>query len=1178
MTVDVRCTVVTDRGISTTGSISEDHIDTTNVLARVRGTIEFAGIYNMARGTAVNVAYTVPGFNQVTRFPRQLWVLSSKVDPFAEITTTEVGCRLTLMGDLRPPDEVQAADADPELPANMQGQIPLPIYARDVLADCLNKIGLTAAAGNTALVSSFLQEQFDTSAGYVQVINDLLASESCYGFVNAAGQFVVRKIRDAGSVAAVLTRDALLTMEGIEGGPPPADQIRVTWDGAVQSPPGLELPEIPVLPELPEVSSIMINGVAISPEQKATLDAKAAEIAAEQNLPLSIAKGIVYESIRSQGATIGAGGALAASTSQFNDGISGSNVQGASYSDQSRRVDDYNQPGTDDPGNPGTPGGLLNWTYEENISSPQTFRQSYVKEVGGTTVDAVDIVVFASKSVSTTTFEDVSYIDLEGKVQTESVAVTRETITDNCVGPINPTRWKSKLENGSPARAADLVQSRSRTTFDYTPTKDGLRTLQEVTEEYEPIIGFGGRLGIKNWVGIDLGFAEVLVSRTETIYATSETTVFGNSGAPIGSFDRTKTTVNRWLAWGATQEGTHGAGIVAQALEVLEDAPRIAGIYELVDACTALVFDGSEVRISQGRGIVQSLPPRQDQLRDRLTRNTPGGSGFTSLNFSPTGTPTGTARYLLPYPADDTVQGVEVDPVTLQPQVVPGNVQEQARQFGLTQNYLAYGHANGVAITTEIRNLPSEPLGTFCIDAAGVSAVFRSNGQSWAWGPEGMIVGADALLHGTAGTYAAPEFDDCWVPVPVAIDDLVAAASVTTNSSPAPANTITTPGGFDPVNPGSLWGTLPTNGTDVPAQVRSIAVVIEPRNERVAIRATSQTGVTIREYDYPLNLGTEVIQAVTLTSVELPVIVALPLTTIAVGPVAPLVYQPAEITLPLTTVTVTAPEPEVLEVTSVVSLPLTIITVGPIAPDVATSVVVVDLPLTTITVGTLEPTVSEIGPTTDPNFSSVSLLLPCNGVDSSTTFTDASGNAVAITVFNGAKISTTQSKFGGASAFFDGTGDYLRTMTNSTLFDFSSGAFTVELWFYQTGSKRGHLISYREADWRMEVGPNQEVYWVTPFTARITSASGVAPLNQWNHLAAVSDGTTTTLYCNGTGQGTTTSNPFAGAGGSTGIYIGRNPATTARDFNGYMDDIRVTKGVARYTANFTPPTAPFPTS
>jgi hypothetical protein len=181
-------------------------------------------------------------------------------------------------------------------------------------------------------------------------------------------------------------------------------------------------------------------------------------------------------------------------------------------------------------------------------------------------------------------------------------------------------------------------------------------------------------------------------------------------------------------------------------------------------------------------------------------------------------------------------------------------------------------------------------------------------------------------------------------------------------------------------------------------------------------------------------------------------------------------------------------------------------------------------------------------------------------------------------VFDGAKISTAQSKFGGSSAFFDGTADHLRSMTNSALFDFASGAFTVEMWFYQTSSKRAHLISYREADWRLEVGPNQEVYWVTPFAERITSSTGVAPLNQWNHIAAASDGTTTTLYTNGVSRGTTTFKPTFGAGGSAGIYIGRNSATTARDFNGYMDDIRVTKGVCRYTEAFTPPTAPFPTS
>lgn len=913
MTVDVRCTIVTDRGISTTGSLSEDHIDTTNVLAKVRGSVTFAGILNLAHGSAVNVAYQVPGFDQVTRFPRRLRVISSKVDPYEEVTTAEVGCILTLKSDLKPPDAVFADGITPAwkaaLPSNMATVLPNAIYARDVLADCLDKLGLTAAAGNVALRSAFLQSELDLSAGYVQVLNDLLASESCYGFVNAAEQFVVRKVLDVGGPAAVLTRDQLLTLESIEGGEKAGDQVRVVWDGAVQAPPGLELPDVPVLPALPEVTSILIDGVAPSVGQQAALDAAAQAIATAEGVSLTVAKGIVYDSIKAAGGTVTAG-VLSATTAQFNAGISGAPARGVSYSTQRRVVDAYNQPSD----TPGATQSLLNWTYEESVSPVQIFRQEYVTEAGAS---GVDIVSFAAKSISTTEFEDVAYVGLDGVIRNESVAVLRRTVTENRVGPINATRWKSKLSNGSPARAADPVTSISETRINYTPTQDGLRTLREVTEEWEPIIAFGGRLGIQNWVGIDLGLTSVLVSRTETTYDVAEVPVTGGSGALLGSFDRTKTTVRRWLAWGATQEGTHGAGALAKALEALDDAERIAGIYRLVENCLPLVFDGIETRISQGRGTVQSLPPAQDRARDRLGRDPLTGASrrtprSVGLDFSGDDGPLATSTYRLPLPGDDIVEGEEIDPVTLRARIVKWNVEEQARIYGQMQSYLAFGHASGVAITTEIRNLPSEPLGEFFIDAAGVSGVFRANGTSWAWGGEGMIVGTDALLHGTAGVYEAPEFDDCWVPVPVAIEALPAAGSVTTNGSPQPANTIATPGGFDPVAPaGSLWTSLPTNGTDVPARVRTVAGVIEPRNERVQIRAVSRSRVIVQEYDYLLDLGTEEIRSVSVSRVELPTIVQLPVTTISLTPTAPLVYQPAEITLPVSTLTLTLQEPTV---------------------------------------------------------------------------------------------------------------------------------------------------------------------------------------------------------------------------------------------------------------------------
>lgn len=247
---------------------------------------------------------------------------------------------------------------------------------------------------------------------------------------------------------------------------------------------------------------------------------------------------------------------------------------------------------------------LRNWTYDETISKAQTFKVQYVRN----DVEQFEIVTHTPVSTSRTTYKTLFYVDAEGKRQSEDVVSLRETTTTTCVGAANPTRWRSKLENGSPARAADQLIRRSMTTYSYVPTSTGMRTVQEVVEEYEPRIAFAAGLGIQNYVGIDLGLQSQLVSRTITGYEWDE------------QADRTKVTVNRWVAWGATTEGGQHATAFVKQIELFSDSMRIAGTYALVDAMLALVFDGLEVRLTTGRGTVQSRPNPQDQTRDELNK------------------------------------------------------------------------------------------------------------------------------------------------------------------------------------------------------------------------------------------------------------------------------------------------------------------------------------------------------------------------------------------------------------------------------------------------------------------------------------------------------------------------------------------------------------------------------
>jgi hypothetical protein len=176
-----------------------------------------------------------------------------------------------------------------------------------------------------------------------------------------------------------------------------------------------------------------------------------------------------------------------------------------------------------------------------------------------------------------------------------------------------------------------------------------------------------------------------------------------------------------------------------------------------------------------------------------------------------------------------------------------------------------------------------------------------------------------------------------------------------------------------------------------------------------------------------------------------------------------------------------------------------------------------------------------------------------------------------------AKISTTQSKFGGSSMYFDGTGDYLTTPTTTNL-SFGAGDFTVEAWVYLTANPANANGAYL-TDFRANgstsnfaigfIGSGAVTKMYAWANAADITGSATVTLNTWNHVAYVRSGTTVTAYLNGTANGTMSSSYSQP---STGVAIGSR-YTGSEYITGYVDDLRVTKGLARYTANFTPPTA-----
>lgn len=221
---------------------------------------------------------------------------------------------------------------------------------------------------------------------------------------------------------------------------------------------------------------------------------------------------------------------------------------------------------------------------------------------------------------------------------------------------------------------------------------------------------------------------------------------------------------------------------------------------------------------------------------------------------------------------------------------------------------------------------------------------------------------------------------------------------------------------------------------------------------------------------------------------------------------------------------------------------------------------------------------TEVSGDTDPNFANVTLLLHFEGSNGSTTFTDNSSGNISITASGNAQISTVQSKFGSSSGYFDGNGDYISAASGS---EFQlSGDFTVEFWIYPLSSGARSIFDSRINETSPNgngfvIGTNSSSQWVMYFGSNRIIGSTITT-NAWTHVALCRSGTDVKLFLNGNQTGSTYTNSTTNF--SDGAFlIGTDYPKNARFFNGYMDEFRITKA-ARYTANFTAPTAAFPDS
>lgn len=222
-----------------------------------------------------------------------------------------------------------------------------------------------------------------------------------------------------------------------------------------------------------------------------------------------------------------------------------------------------------------------------------------------------------------------------------------------------------------------------------------------------------------------------------------------------------------------------------------------------------------------------------------------------------------------------------------------------------------------------------------------------------------------------------------------------------------------------------------------------------------------------------------------------------------------------------------------------------------------------------------------VAPVVDPYLGSVVFLSGFNGVDAATTAADEA-TAKAITFAGNAQLDTAQSKFGTSSLLLDGTGDYV-TLADSPDWDFGTGPFTIEGWFrFAATPVPATLLAQWPTGFLFYFESGQGLFFRSgSIDLPSTKYLWTPPLNTWFHIACDRDGSNVhRIYVDGVMRAKTTGYTSNITGSTAVLAIGSLTPSGfgGYDLNGWVDEVRITKGVARYASDsgYTVPTSAFP--
>lgn len=205
-------------------TIADSYIQGAAGVITTRGTVTLAGIYRPTVGTPVSFAYS-DGQAWIARVPRRLRVLSSTADPLRNITTVSVGCLFALYENRKPPaSNLQEAEQNAAVAESVRRVAALPITAAWVTQKILDALGLTAA-GAIPFTIARLEDEWDLSAGYVEELGRIAASEKHRCWINGAEQVEFIPLEQEVGIGPLVTRGQIIDLTPSSVGDLPGEAV-----------------------------------------------------------------------------------------------------------------------------------------------------------------------------------------------------------------------------------------------------------------------------------------------------------------------------------------------------------------------------------------------------------------------------------------------------------------------------------------------------------------------------------------------------------------------------------------------------------------------------------------------------------------------------------------------------------------------------------------------------------------------------------------------------------------------------------------------------------------------------------------------------------------------------------------------------------------------------------------